>query len=177
MRLSRSIILSAALVLPIGAAQAGVISPQGLGAALEQHGLVDQVAYRYGGREYCWYPSGWHGAGWYWCGYRLRVGHGWGGPAGWHGWNARERVGTFEERGRIDRRGSAAIREDRRGSAAVREDRRGAAGLEQRSTSTRTMSTQQQRGRMNGPGAATTGQGTGGAGPTAPGGVSGGGQR
>jgi len=101
MTLSRSIILSAALVLPIGAAQAGVIAPQGFGAALEQHGLVDQVQYRYAGRDYCWYPRGWHGAGWYWCGYHLRVGRGWGGPAGWHGWSHHERarVGSFEQRG------------------------------------------------------------------------------
>jgi hypothetical protein len=38
------------------------------------------------GRRYCWYPTGWRGPGWYWCGYRFRRGHGWGGPIGWHGW-------------------------------------------------------------------------------------------
>jgi hypothetical protein len=38
------------------------------------------------GRRYCWYPTGWHGAGWYRCGYRWRRGLGWGGVYGWQGW-------------------------------------------------------------------------------------------
>jgi hypothetical protein len=44
------------------------------------------VQYFLGGRQYCFYPGGWHGPGWYWCGYAYRRGFGWGGGAGWHGW-------------------------------------------------------------------------------------------
>jgi hypothetical protein len=40
----------------------------------------------WGGRHYCWYRGGWHGAGWYWCGYAARRGYGWGGARGWNGW-------------------------------------------------------------------------------------------
>jgi hypothetical protein len=92
----RSIILSAAALLaglPITVAQAGAIAPQGIGAALDQQGLVNQVQYRWSGRDYCWYPDGWKGPGFYRCGYRLRVGQGWGGAAGWHGWRAGVNVG------------------------------------------------------------------------------------
>ena len=38
------------------------------------------------GRRYCWYDDGWRGAGFYWCGYAKRHGLGWGGSAGWNGW-------------------------------------------------------------------------------------------
>src|SRR5262245_43763019 len=173
---SRSIVLSMTLLasLPIGAAQAGVISPDGIGAALERNAVVDHVQYRWGGREYCWYPSGWHGPGWYWCGYRLRVGLGWGGPAGWHGWAHRgggDRVGV-ETRGRIDRRGSVGVEErgriDRRGSVGVEErgriDRRGSVGVEGRGrigSEGRGSVGTEQRGRVGveGRGGATTGQG------------------
>jgi len=44
----------------------------------------------WGGREYCWYPGGWHGPGYYWCGYRYRRGLGWGGGFGWRGWTWRD---------------------------------------------------------------------------------------
>ncbi|MHB8886740.1 MAG: hypothetical protein ACYC5H_16985 [Methylovirgula sp.] len=47
---------------------------------------VQNVQYMWGGRGYCWYPTGWHGPGWYWCGYAWRRGFGWGGGYGWHGW-------------------------------------------------------------------------------------------
>jgi hypothetical protein len=47
---------------------------------------LEQAQYLWGGRNYCWYPGGWHGPGWYWCGYAWRRGWGWGGPYGWHGW-------------------------------------------------------------------------------------------
>src|SRR5262245_54789317 len=126
---SRSIIFSAALLtgLPIAVAQAGVISPQGFGAAAGQSNVVEPVQYRWGGHEYCWYPSGWHGAGFYRCGYRLRVGLGWGGPAGWHGWQhrGRDRVGV-EERGRFERRGSVNVERGRiEGRGRVGVDQRG----------------------------------------------------
>jgi hypothetical protein len=48
---------------------------------------VQDVQFLFGGRNYCWYPVGWHGAGYYWCGYANRRGIGWGGPVGWHGWS------------------------------------------------------------------------------------------
>ena len=47
---------------------------------------LEKVQYFYGGRQYCWYPGGWHGPGWYWCGYASRRGLGWGGIEGWRGW-------------------------------------------------------------------------------------------
>jgi len=49
-------------------------------------GLVQNTQYFFGGRNYCFYPNGWHGPGWYWCGYAFRPGFGWGGGYGWHGW-------------------------------------------------------------------------------------------
>jgi hypothetical protein len=48
-------------------------------------GLI-KAQWLFGGRNYCWYPGGWHGPGYYWCGYAYRRGFGWGGPEGWHGW-------------------------------------------------------------------------------------------
>jgi hypothetical protein len=187
MRSTRSLILSAALlaVLPIGVSQAGVIGPQGLGAALEEQTLVDQVQYRWGGRQYCWYPDGWKGPGWYWCGYRLRVGFGWGGPAGWHGWRwrDRDRVG-IHERGRIERRGSVGAeprgRIERRSSIGT--EGRTSVGVEQRgriSTEGRGRLGTEPRGRIGVEGG-TTGQGgpSGGAAREAPGrSPSGGGMR
>jgi hypothetical protein len=181
MRSTRSIILSAALlaVLPIGVSQAGVIGPQGVGAALQEQTLVDQVQYRWGGHEYCWYPDGWKGAGWYRCGYRLRVGFGWGGPAGWHGWrwrdHDRDRVG-IHDRGRIERRGSVGTEPrghiERRSSIGTQPS--GSVGVQQRgriSTEGRARVGTEQRGRMGVEGG-TTGRGgpSGGAPREAPGG-------
>lgn len=48
---------------------------------------VEQTQFIFGGRNYCWYNAGWHGPGFYWCGYAMRRGYGWGGGAGWRGWN------------------------------------------------------------------------------------------
>jgi hypothetical protein len=177
---SRSIILSAALLtgMPIAFAQAGVISPQGIGAAVEQSNIVEHVQYRWSGREYCWYPSGWHGPGWYWCGYRLRVGHGWGGPAGWHGWNhrGRDRVG-IHERGRLERRGSVNVERGRVNVERGRIEGRGRVGVEERGrigTEGRGSLRSEQRGRIGVDGGATTGKG----GTSAPGGLpTGGGMR
>src|SRR5258708_92267 len=42
-------------------------------------GNIENVQYYFGGRQFCWYPAGWHGPGWYWCGYAFRRGLGWGG--------------------------------------------------------------------------------------------------
>jgi hypothetical protein len=177
---SRSIILSAALLtgMPIAFAQAGVIAPQGIGAAVEQSNVVEHVQYRWSGREYCWYPSGWHGPGWYWCGYRLRVGHGWGGPAGWHGWNhrGRDRVGVHE-RGRLERRGSVNVERGRVNAERGRVEGRGRVGVEERGrigTEGRGSLRSEQRGRVGVDGGATTGKG----GASAPGGLpTGGGMR
>ena len=88
----------------VQAAPAGASS--GFQSALGE-GLVENVQYIYGGRNYCWYDDGWHGPGWYWCGYRLRQGFGWGGERGWNRWERHERREEWRER-REDRR------EDRR---------------------------------------------------------------
>jgi hypothetical protein len=69
------------------AAPTGV--PDGLRVASEEMNLITDAQYIYEGRRHCWYPTGWHGAGWYWCGYAWRHGYGWGGPAGWRGWEYR----------------------------------------------------------------------------------------
>jgi hypothetical protein len=132
-------ILSAAVVitaLPIGVAQAAPISPQGFKAAAGDQSVIDQVQYRYAGREYCWYDDGWRGPGFYWCGYRLRTGFGWGGPQGWHGWRSAE----FRDRGRLERRGGIGVEERGRtvgrGGATIEErgrfERRGSVGVEER---------------------------------------------
>lgn len=48
--------------------------------------FLTPVQFIFGGRTFCWYDSGWSGPGFYWCGYAMRSGMGWGGGAGWHGW-------------------------------------------------------------------------------------------
>jgi hypothetical protein len=57
-----------------------------LRTAFDNGALIEQVQFRFGGREYCWYDEGWMGPGWYWCGYAYRVGFGWGGALGWNNW-------------------------------------------------------------------------------------------
>ena len=51
--------------------------------------VLERTQWVWGGRNYCWYPQGWHGPGYYWCGYAWRRGWGWGGPWGWNGWYVR----------------------------------------------------------------------------------------
>ena len=51
--------------------------------------LLRKAQYFHGGRNYCWYSSGWKGPGFYWCGYAGRRGFGWGGASGWNGWDYR----------------------------------------------------------------------------------------
>jgi hypothetical protein len=48
--------------------------------------VADRLQAAWQGRRYCWYDDGWQGPGFYWCGYAKRHGLGWGGGAGWHGW-------------------------------------------------------------------------------------------
>jgi hypothetical protein len=55
-------------------------------ASLAAASPIEKAQFVWGGRRYCWYPSGWRGPGWYQCGFAWRRGLGWGGPAGWHGW-------------------------------------------------------------------------------------------
>jgi hypothetical protein len=47
---------------------------------------VEKAQFFFGGRNFCFYPDGWHGPGFYWCGYAYRNGFGWGGGEGWNGW-------------------------------------------------------------------------------------------
>jgi hypothetical protein len=58
-----------------------------LKAATADISTLEKAQFLFGGHRHCWYPDGWHGPGWYWCGYRTRVGFGWGGPEGWQGWH------------------------------------------------------------------------------------------
>jgi hypothetical protein len=77
----------------------------GLAADAGNLSAVEQAQFIFGGRNYCFYPDGWHGPGWYWCGYALRRGFGWGGVEGWHGWHrgpggpGRGGPGRFPHRG------------------------------------------------------------------------------
>jgi hypothetical protein len=76
--------LISALALPAKAAVGvGAFAPS---ASLAESSPVEKAQFFWGGRRYCWYPSGWRGPGWYQCGFAWRRGFGWGGPAGWHGW-------------------------------------------------------------------------------------------
>jgi hypothetical protein len=66
-----------------------------LGPQAGSAGLLQNVQFFFGGRQYCWYWDGWHGPGWYRCGYALRRGIGWGGPRGWRGWGVPDRGPHF----------------------------------------------------------------------------------
>ncbi len=70
-----------------------------LGAAAGVAAGVVEAPFIWGGRNYCWYPGGWHGPGWYWCGYGARRGYGWGGGEGWHGWHHGGRGGRGRHHG------------------------------------------------------------------------------
>ena len=95
---------------------------------------VDDVAYVFHGRDYCFYPDGWRGPGWYWCGYRWHRGLGWGGVVGWNSWDVGPRYrhrfgGDFDRRRDFDRdRGGREMGRDmdrggRRGPGGFSEDR------------------------------------------------------
>src|SRR4051812_49745987 len=74
-------------------------APFGVRSAADSLGLVEKSQYFYDGRNYCWYPDGWHGPGFYWCGYAWRSGFGWGGPIGWRGWRGGGRGALFRAAG------------------------------------------------------------------------------
>jgi len=84
----------------MGSPAAALGPSAGVRMAVDGINLAQDVGFVYGGRKHCWYPTGWLGPGWYWCGYNLRRGLGWGGPAGWQGW---QHEGRREERREIRR--------------------------------------------------------------------------
>lgn len=71
-----------------GRLQAATVGPsEGLRAASGSLDIVGKAqVFVWRGRRYCWYDNGWQGPGFYRCGYARRQGLGWGGGAGWHGW-------------------------------------------------------------------------------------------
>jgi hypothetical protein len=69
----------------IGSDQDGARLITGVYSSGDQVQLV-QAQWAWQGRQYCWYPNGWRGPGYYQCGFAMRRGFGWGGPAGWNGW-------------------------------------------------------------------------------------------
>jgi hypothetical protein len=81
-----SAVAAAGMLLPTGADAMTNGSVAGIGSTASGLDLRQTVQFVYRGHRHCWYPDGWQGPGWYWCGYRTRVGFGWGGPAGWQGW-------------------------------------------------------------------------------------------
>ncbi|HEY2483261.1 MAG TPA: hypothetical protein VGI30_13855 [Caulobacteraceae bacterium] len=95
--LRTAIVAVAAALATAGAASAGVTPTQatinppparlfvGVYSSAEP-AVLENTAWVWGGRNYCWYPGGWRGPGYYWCGYAWRRGFGWGGPVGWNGW-------------------------------------------------------------------------------------------
>src|SRR6266511_1098374 len=82
--------------------QAAPIAPQGIGAALDNTAITENVQFVWHGARYCWYDGGWHGPGWYRCGSAWRRGIGWGGGIGWNNWERGQRFGgeRFEPRER-----------------------------------------------------------------------------
>ncbi len=114
----------AALSLPAQAAPARMSGELG-NLAAQLNPIQKTAVFVYAGREFCFYPDGWHGPGWYWCGYSWRRGFGWGGPEGWHGWYREGRRGgvgvhagtRFQERGFVER--STGGREFRERHGAV----------------------------------------------------------
>ena len=70
------------LTLPAKAAPA----LPGIDRAVSALSSIEDAAYVYRGRRYCFYNNGWNGPGWYWCGSAYRRGYGWGGYRGWQGW-------------------------------------------------------------------------------------------
>jgi hypothetical protein len=90
MRRSLIAVAAASVLATIASVQAQAMPRASLPAGAG--GLpVEKTQFIFGGREYCFYPAGWHGPGFYFCGYAWRRGFGWGGPVGWRGWRAPRR--------------------------------------------------------------------------------------
>lgn len=81
-----SVVAAAGTALPGRVDAMTIGSATGIVLATDAVAVVDNVQFLFGGHKHCWYADGWKGPGWYWCGYRTRVGLGWGGPAGYRGW-------------------------------------------------------------------------------------------
>lgn len=89
-------LLAAGFAASLASSSQAAIGDGALGArpALADLQQVEKARFFWAGRNYCWYPVGWHGPGWYWCGYGWRTGIGWGGiwgwrPVGWRAWHVR----------------------------------------------------------------------------------------
>lgn len=109
-------IVVAAGALAIAPARAAVSgAADAIRAASDNGSIAEQVQFRFGGYDYCYYDDGWKGSGWYWCGYAHRPGFGWGGPIGWNSWRweGRDRDDHREFRDRDDHREFRG-RDDRR---------------------------------------------------------------
>lgn len=86
----KKLILSAAAALCVVAGSVAAQASPRLIAGVDRpgDGALQQAQYIWGGHDWCWYDRGWRGPGFYWCGFAFRRGIGWGGPAGWRGWNS-----------------------------------------------------------------------------------------
>lgn len=79
--------LAGAAALPLaGVAEAAVGEGVVATHMSDQMLQIEKAQFFFGGRNFCFYPDGWHGPGFYWCGYAWNNGYGWGGGYGWHGW-------------------------------------------------------------------------------------------
>jgi hypothetical protein len=87
-KIGRIIALAAALAFSATSAAEAAIGDGILGARqpLAHMTQVEKAQFVLGGRNFCFYASGWKGPGFYWCGYANRRGLGWGGAEGWNGW-------------------------------------------------------------------------------------------
>jgi hypothetical protein len=88
-----AVLASIGLASAAGAVSAAPIvsNPDGARLITGVYSSTDQVQltqaqWAWRGQNYCWYPNGWRGPGYYQCGFAMRRGFGWGGPAGWNGW-------------------------------------------------------------------------------------------
>jgi hypothetical protein len=126
---------AAATMLSAGAQAAMPNTSDGIRSAVDRVAVTEDAQYVWGGRRYCFYPDGWHGAGWYRCGYRLRVGLGWGGPVGWHGWRE-GRAYRYGARGGREYRGGVSQGRSYSSETTVRGRTAGRAGTTSRTTTT-----------------------------------------
>jgi hypothetical protein len=81
-----TVFLAGAPIMDASVSAAPMVAPRAIRAAADSLNLVERAQFIWLGHHYCWYDDGWNGSGFYWCGYAKRHGLGWGGGAGWHGW-------------------------------------------------------------------------------------------